>query len=214
MTKTVVGRFDVEGTPVQLSVQITGSPSPDAGQFISSTPAAASLVGPNPRRGVEASAEVVRGGVLQDPLHCGPASEPRSRRTLAAACPCPSHWPLVIPEPYSGRPWGLRATCSARASHRTPGCCASSARSTTTWTGFRPVFRAATTVTWPPSWTSSAISGVILERLAEAGDSSEMAMGLLSGALTQRLMVLATRQHGGHGRGSWRRPQERYVVPL
>jgi len=41
----------------------------------------------------------------------------------------------------------------------------------------------------------SAISGVILERLAEAGDSSEMAMGILSGALTEGLMVLATRQH-------------------
>lgn len=41
----------------------------------------------------------------------------------------------------------------------------------------------------------SAISGVILERLAECGSSSEMAMGILSGALTEGLMVLATRQH-------------------
>jgi len=41
----------------------------------------------------------------------------------------------------------------------------------------------------------SAISGVILERLAEAGDSQDMAMGILSGALTEGLMVLATRQH-------------------
>ena len=44
--KTVVGRFNVEGTPVQLSVQITGSPSPDAGQFdFFDVTAAASLVG-------------------------------------------------------------------------------------------------------------------------------------------------------------------------
>jgi len=28
---TVVGRFDLEGTPVDLSIDITGSPSPDAG---------------------------------------------------------------------------------------------------------------------------------------------------------------------------------------
>jgi hypothetical protein len=41
----------------------------------------------------------------------------------------------------------------------------------------------------------SAISGVILERLAEAGESSELAMGILSGALSEGLMVLATRQH-------------------
>ena len=41
----------------------------------------------------------------------------------------------------------------------------------------------------------SAISGVILERLAEAEDSEDMAMGILSGALTEGLMVLATRQH-------------------
>ncbi len=41
----------------------------------------------------------------------------------------------------------------------------------------------------------SAISGVILERLAEAGDSEALAMGILSGALTEGLMVLATRQH-------------------
>ncbi len=41
----------------------------------------------------------------------------------------------------------------------------------------------------------SAISGVILERLAEAGDSQDLAMGILSGALTEGLMVLATRQH-------------------
>ena len=41
----------------------------------------------------------------------------------------------------------------------------------------------------------SAISGVILERLAEAGGSSELAMGILSGALSEGLMVLATRQH-------------------
>ncbi len=44
--KTVVGRFNVEGTPVQLSVQITGSPSPDAGQFdFFDVSAVASLVG-------------------------------------------------------------------------------------------------------------------------------------------------------------------------
>ncbi len=44
--KTVVGRFNVEGTPVNLNVQIKGSPSPDAGQidFFDVT-AAASIVG-------------------------------------------------------------------------------------------------------------------------------------------------------------------------
>ena len=30
--QTAVGRFDFEGTPVDLSVDISGSPSPDAGE--------------------------------------------------------------------------------------------------------------------------------------------------------------------------------------
>lgn len=41
----------------------------------------------------------------------------------------------------------------------------------------------------------SAISGVILERLAEPGDSAELALNLVSGALSEGLMVAATRQH-------------------
>lgn len=43
---TVVGRFAVEGTPVQLNVQIAGSPSPDANTIdFFDVSAAASLVG-------------------------------------------------------------------------------------------------------------------------------------------------------------------------
>jgi hypothetical protein len=43
---TVVGRFTVEGTPVELNVQAKGSPSPDAGRFdFFDVSAAASLVG-------------------------------------------------------------------------------------------------------------------------------------------------------------------------
>jgi hypothetical protein len=43
---TVVGRFSVEGTPVELNVQYRGSPSPDAGRFdYFDVSAAASLVG-------------------------------------------------------------------------------------------------------------------------------------------------------------------------
>jgi len=41
----------------------------------------------------------------------------------------------------------------------------------------------------------SAISGVILERLGEAADSSALALELLSGAVSEGLMVAATRQH-------------------
>ncbi len=41
----------------------------------------------------------------------------------------------------------------------------------------------------------SAISGVILERLVETRDSSEIATSILAGALSEGLMVLATRQH-------------------
>lgn len=42
----------------------------------------------------------------------------------------------------------------------------------------------------------SAISGVILERLGEASESSSaLALELLSGAVSEGLMVLATRQH-------------------
>lgn len=41
----------------------------------------------------------------------------------------------------------------------------------------------------------SAISGVILERLAEGGDASEQALRLMSGILSEGLMALATRQH-------------------
>jgi hypothetical protein len=40
-----------------------------------------------------------------------------------------------------------------------------------------------------------AISGVILERLTEEAEPAERAMRLLSGALSEGLMVLATRQH-------------------
>ena len=43
---TVVGRFDVEGTPVELTTQVKGSPSPDAGQIdFFDVSAAASVVG-------------------------------------------------------------------------------------------------------------------------------------------------------------------------
>jgi hypothetical protein len=43
---TVVGRFNVEGTPVELNVQMKGSPSPDAGRSgFYDVSAAASLVG-------------------------------------------------------------------------------------------------------------------------------------------------------------------------
>ena len=43
---TVVGRFDVEGTPVELTAQVKGSPSPDAGQIdYFDVSAAASVVG-------------------------------------------------------------------------------------------------------------------------------------------------------------------------
>lgn len=41
----------------------------------------------------------------------------------------------------------------------------------------------------------SAISGVILERLGEAANTSALALELLSGAVSEGLMVLATRQH-------------------
>jgi hypothetical protein len=41
----------------------------------------------------------------------------------------------------------------------------------------------------------AAISGVILERLAEEGSSSSLALNLVSGAISEGLMVLATRQH-------------------
>jgi hypothetical protein len=40
-----------------------------------------------------------------------------------------------------------------------------------------------------------AISGVILEQLAEKGEASEQALRLLSGILSEGLMALATRQH-------------------
>jgi hypothetical protein len=43
---TVVGRFSVEGTPVDLNVQVKGSPSPDTGRSdFFDVSAAASLVG-------------------------------------------------------------------------------------------------------------------------------------------------------------------------
>jgi hypothetical protein len=41
----------------------------------------------------------------------------------------------------------------------------------------------------------SAISGVILERLAEQGEADEQALRLMSGMLSEGLMALATRQH-------------------
>jgi hypothetical protein len=41
----------------------------------------------------------------------------------------------------------------------------------------------------------SAISGVILERIAEEGEASERALRLLSGLVSEGLMALATRQH-------------------
>ena len=41
----------------------------------------------------------------------------------------------------------------------------------------------------------AAVSGVILDRLAEASDPPTLALDLLSGAVSEGLMVLATRQH-------------------
>jgi hypothetical protein len=41
----------------------------------------------------------------------------------------------------------------------------------------------------------SAVSGVIIERLAATSEPSERALGLLSGAISEGLMALATRQH-------------------
>lgn len=41
----------------------------------------------------------------------------------------------------------------------------------------------------------AAVSGVILDRLAEASDASTLALDLFSGAVSEGLMVLATRQH-------------------
>ncbi len=41
----------------------------------------------------------------------------------------------------------------------------------------------------------SAISGVILERLTEAGDPSKLGLNLTAGAISEGLMALATRQH-------------------
>jgi hypothetical protein len=41
----------------------------------------------------------------------------------------------------------------------------------------------------------SAISGVIVERLAERGDESDRALRLLAGIVSEGLMALATRQH-------------------
>jgi hypothetical protein len=41
----------------------------------------------------------------------------------------------------------------------------------------------------------SAISGVILERLAEAADPSKLGLNLVAGAVSEGLMALATRQH-------------------
>lgn len=41
----------------------------------------------------------------------------------------------------------------------------------------------------------SAISGVILERIAEKGEDSDRAVRLVSGMLSEGLMALATRQH-------------------
>jgi hypothetical protein len=41
----------------------------------------------------------------------------------------------------------------------------------------------------------SAISGVILERLAEAADPSKPGLNLVAGAVSEGLMALATRQH-------------------
>jgi len=41
----------------------------------------------------------------------------------------------------------------------------------------------------------SAISGVILEHLAEASDSPKLGLNLVAGALSEGLMALATRQH-------------------
>ena len=41
----------------------------------------------------------------------------------------------------------------------------------------------------------SAISGVILERLAEVSDSPKLGLNLVAGALSEGLMALATRQH-------------------
>jgi hypothetical protein len=41
----------------------------------------------------------------------------------------------------------------------------------------------------------SAISGVILERLAEASGSPKLGLNLMAGAISEGLMALATRQH-------------------
>jgi len=41
----------------------------------------------------------------------------------------------------------------------------------------------------------SAISGVILERLAEVSDSPKLGLNLVAGAISEGLMALATRQH-------------------
>jgi hypothetical protein len=41
----------------------------------------------------------------------------------------------------------------------------------------------------------SAISGVILERLAEVSDSPKLGLNLMAGAVSEGLMALATRQH-------------------
>jgi hypothetical protein len=41
----------------------------------------------------------------------------------------------------------------------------------------------------------SAISGVILERLAEVSDSPKLGLNLVAGAVSEGLMALATRQH-------------------
>jgi hypothetical protein len=41
----------------------------------------------------------------------------------------------------------------------------------------------------------SAISGVILERLAEVSDSPKFGLNLVAGAISEGLMALATRQH-------------------
>jgi hypothetical protein len=41
----------------------------------------------------------------------------------------------------------------------------------------------------------SAISGVIIERLAEVSDSPKLGLNLVAGAISEGLMALATRQH-------------------
>jgi len=40
-----------------------------------------------------------------------------------------------------------------------------------------------------------AVGGVVLERVLEPGGSEELALGVLSGLLSEGLMILATRQH-------------------